>query len=119
LHVLGTPPAFVLSQDQTLHHIPERINLKFSLLNSLESLSSAVKVLVFPEDKKTGTSPRRLPYQLTNLPTHGTIPKAAREKRMTEKSSGNQLILTFILLFVLLLAVIFLANLIGALHVFG
>jgi hypothetical protein len=85
----------------------------------LESLSSAVKVLVFPEDKKIGTSPRRLPHQLINLPTHGTIPKVAREKRMTEQSSGNQLILTFILLFVLLLAVIFLANLVGALHVFG
>jgi hypothetical protein len=26
LHVLGTPPAFVLSQDQTLHHIPKGIN---------------------------------------------------------------------------------------------
>jgi hypothetical protein len=38
---------------------------------------------------------------------------------MSERHSGNQLILTVILLFVLLLAVVFLANLVGALHVFG
>jgi hypothetical protein len=30
LHVLGTPPAFVLSQDQTLHKVFDVLNLKLA-----------------------------------------------------------------------------------------
>lgn len=38
---------------------------------------------------------------------------------MAERDSSNEVLLTVFLLVLLLLAVIFLANLIGALHVFG
>ncbi len=38
---------------------------------------------------------------------------------MAEQDSSNEVLLTVFLLVLLLLAVIFLANLIGALHVFG
>ena len=45
MHVLGTPPAFVLSQDQTLHHNPvQGFCSQVRSKNSLESLSSIVNV---------------------------------------------------------------------------
>ena len=48
LHVLGTPPAFVLSQDQTLPFNPFSLELFPVLkLNSLESLALLIALLFY------------------------------------------------------------------------
>ena len=52
LHVLGTPPAFILSQDQTLRIIPQQTSSNVHLVSTVEPItlasschSSVVKVL--------------------------------------------------------------------------
>ena len=67
LHVLGTPPAFVLSQDQTLHPIPRRdlkIVQSIKLFGiSLFDCKGALKT------QNPATSCRRLPSHSTKLRT--------------------------------------------------
>ena len=47
LHVLGTPPAFVLSQDQTLRLIPVSLQLIHSFKNEQVPRSSCTSVLTY------------------------------------------------------------------------
>ena len=57
LHVLGTPPAFVLSQDQTLRLIPVSLQLIHSFKNEPVARSSCTSVLL----------PSQLPLPLRSL----------------------------------------------------
>ena len=67
LHVLGTPPAFVLSQDQTLPFNPIQTLKLFPVLklNSSESLSLLIALLSFNLYRFQGS-----PHSLSQVPDY-------------------------------------------------
>ncbi|MBI2607258.1 MAG: hypothetical protein HYW51_00280 [Candidatus Doudnabacteria bacterium] len=63
LHVLGTPPAFILSQDQTLQKKGIRDNLRFSLIPEIRQ--SRISYL-FPFREKTQEFKSEIRLELAN-----------------------------------------------------
>jgi hypothetical protein len=67
LHVLGTPPAFTLSQDQTLHHEEFSPFTRRSLLRAL-SLKESKCLLTVPSGLETSTHGGRVPHVPLRVP---------------------------------------------------
>jgi hypothetical protein len=81
LHVLGTPPAFVLSQDQTLHQTPQRVS---SLSLWLPRSSSEPRALIV---KVPTPLPRRAPpapLQCFRVYTSASLWSKPKSPRMSQ-----------------------------------
>src|SRR5579875_2138592 len=87
LHVLGTPPAFVLSQDQTLHSNPFRngSSCPSSPVSSLDSLSSIVKVRLASRKRRLAPLPH---YQSSERGVRRSIPPPALRSLRPAPGSG-------------------------------
>ena len=67
LHVLGTPPAFILSQDQTLHHEEFSPFTRLALFR-VPSLKESKCLLVVPSGLGTSTHGGRVPHVPLRVP---------------------------------------------------